>query len=133
MQLLPPSRTRLVGVAVTLAALLCANASAASSTDDAVTRANHMAYDAAIKCFVADAYASDERRKAGDAAKSAAYHTMSRVSFDVAFTAGTKIGFDDDKVNRDLEFAQETELPRFIRDQKYLLDTAATCKAMGLM
>jgi hypothetical protein len=121
-------------VAAALLTGFCAFAPAsADSTDDAVTRANRMAYDAAMKCFVANGYASDERRKAGDLAKSAAYGTKARASFDLAYAAGEKIGLSDDQISRDMDYAQETELPRFIRDQRYLLETAATCKALGLM
>jgi hypothetical protein len=120
---------------LTAALMSCAlfHTSPASAQDDAVTRANRLAYDSTLKCFVADGYASDERRKAGDAVKSAAYKAKARESFDLAYAAGEKIGLTDQKIGRDLDFAQETELPQFIRDQRYLLDTAATCKALGLM
>ena len=127
-------RARLhLAAALMASACLCVGTAAADSTDDAVARATRMAYDSALKCFVADGYASDERRKAGDGEKSAAYRAKARVSFDLAYTAGGKIGLSDDQIGRDFDFALKTELPRFKGDTRYLLDTASTCKALGLM
>ncbi len=120
-----------------VSALICGAAilfnNSASAGDDAAAHTNRLAYDTAIRCFVADAYASDERRKVGDEVKADSYKAKSRESFDLAYTAGDKIGLTDKQVGRDLDFAQQTELPRLIRDQHYLLDTASTCKALGLM
>ncbi len=105
----------------------------ATAQDDADMRAARMLYQTAMKCFVADAHASNERRRAGDSAKAAAYQGKSREAFDLVYRAGEKIGLSDDAIHRDLDFSQETELPRFIQDQSYLMQTASTCKALGLM
>lgn len=120
-------------LAVTLALGAFGANYSANAQDDAEMHATRMTYDAALKCFVADGYASDERRKSGDSEKSAVYRAKARVSFDLAYTAGEKIGLGDDMVGRDIDFALKTELPRFVQDQRYLLDTASTCKALGLM
>ena len=105
----------------------------ADSTADAVAKANQGAYEHAIRCFLANGYASDGRRKAGDAARATAYDTKARQSFDLAYAAGNRIGLNDTKIGRDLDYYQSIELPRFIRDEKYLLSVASTCKALGLM
>jgi len=100
---------------------------------DAVDRTNRAAYEAAIKCFVVDGYASTQREKAGDAEKAASYEASARHSFDVAFAAGARIGLGDSQVNRDIDYAQVSELPKLIRDLDYLKSVAATCKALHLM
>lgn len=108
-------------------------AAPALGADDAVTKANRDAYTHAIRCFLANGYASDERRKVGDATKAATYDLQSRKSFDLAYAAGNKIGLSDARIGRDLDYYQSIELPRFIREAKYLLGVASTCKALGLM
>jgi len=96
-------------------------------------RANRMAYESLMRCFVANAHAGDERQTVGDTAKAASYRAKARKSFDLAYAAGEKIGLSDDKISRDLDYAQATELPHLISDQHYQMDTASTCKALGLM
>lgn len=123
-------RTNTIGLIVLAASLTAANA---ASGQDATAKANRMAYESATRCFLANGYAGDERRKAGDKSKEAAYLTKARQSYDVAFAAGRKLGISDQEIGRDIDFAQTIELPRFIRDGKYLLGVASTCKALGLM
>lgn len=127
------SKSGLRGLGVALALVAMVGGRAAMAQPDPEMRATRMAYESALKCFVADGYASDERRKAGDSEKSSAYRAKARVSFDLAYSAGEKIGIADNKIGRDIDFALKTELPRFVQDQRYLLDTASTCKALGLM
>jgi len=111
----------------------CVGTATARAEEDAATRANRSAYNALIKCFVANGLASDERSKAGDSEKAAAYNAKARQSFDYAYVAGEKIGLNDKQVARDLSFVQDTELPKMIRDRQYFFSAAATCKALGLM
>src|ERR1700741_1780461 len=91
-----------------------------SRAEDAMTRANRMAYQSVMKCFVASGYASDERRRAGDPAKADSYRAQARNSFDLAYTVGEKLGLSDKQVGRDLNFYQDTELPKFIGDKPYV-------------
>ena len=105
----------------------------ASASDDAAAHAIRLAYDTAIKCFVAGGLASDNRHDAGDETGASAYRAKARQSFNVAYTAGAKLGMTDRQVARDLDFAQDTELTRMLRDNSYFTSTAATCKAVGLM
>jgi hypothetical protein len=127
-------RTRqLCAAALALGACLYAGSAGADSVDEAEMRATGMAYQAAMKCYVTLAYASDQRRKAGDNGKSALYEAKARQSFDMAFRAGEKTGLNDDRINRDIDFVQKTELPKLIQDEKYFLATAAMCKAAGFL
>jgi len=105
----------------------------AEGTDDAVARSSRMAYDATLKCAVANGLASDDHHDAGDATKAAEYRAKARRSFDLAYQIGAKLGLSESQIARDLEFAQDSELPRMMRDRSYYLSTAATCKALGLM
>jgi hypothetical protein len=124
---------RLRANSIVCAALSTLLTATSAHSEDTVTRANRMAYDTAIKCFIADGLASDERHDAGDESGADAYRRKARQSFDVAYTAGNKLGMTDKQVSRDLDFAQATELTRMMRDRRYFLSTAATCKAVGLM
>ena len=124
----PRSAARRLSIAA-LALSFCLPVSVSALAADA----NRSAYDMARKCLVADGHASAERNRAGDTAKAAHYDAMARQAFDVAFNAGEKLGLSDDQVKRDLDFTQQMELPRFIREPDYLRSTAATCKAVGLM
>jgi len=113
---------------------LCALGPAlADRASDAVARSNKLAYDATLKCAVANGLASDDHHDAGDNAKAADYRAKARRSFDLAYQIGAKLGLSESQIAHDLEFAQDSELPRMMRDRTYYLSTAATCKALGLM
>ena len=101
--------------------------------DDSVARANRIAYDAAIKCAVANSLAGDDRHDAGDEAGAAAYKSKSRRSFDLTYTLGGKLGYEQNQIAHDLDFAQLSEMPKMVRDRSYFMSTAATCKALHLM
>lgn len=108
--------------------LLSSIAIADSSTQD--TRA---AYDAALKCFVANGNAEGERRRAGDQAGAARYDATAKQSFDGAVKLGRMLGLTNRQMNHDLDAVQDSELPRMVRDRSYFLDAVATCKGLGLM
>ena len=114
--------------ALSLAFLLAAHGSQAATTQD--TRA---AYDAALKCFVANGNAEGERRDAHDAAGAARYDTTGKQSFDAAMKLGRMLGLTNRQLNRDLNAVQATELPRMVKDRAYFIDAVATCKGLGLM
>ncbi len=112
---------------VALALLCSANASVANEAD---TRA---AYQATLKCFVANGNAERERLNAGDKVRAAQYDTSGRRSYDGAFKLGQMLGLADQQVNRDLDAAQAAELPRMVKDRTYFIASVANCKALGLM
>ncbi|MEI9994919.1 MAG: hypothetical protein WDM91_10020 [Rhizomicrobium sp.] len=128
-----PSKARRLLAAALLAGFGLSAPATAGRTDDAAAHANRLAYDATLKCAVANGLASDDHHDAGDAAKADEYRTKARRSFDLAYKIGAKLGLADGQIARDLEFAQDSELPRMMRDRSYYLSTAATCKAVGLM
>jgi hypothetical protein len=105
----------------------------ALARDDSVARANRIAYDAAIKCAVANSLAGDDRHDAGDEAGATAYKSKSRRSFDLTYTLGEKLGYEQKQIAHDLDFAQLSEMPKMVRDRGYFLSSAATCKALHLM
>jgi hypothetical protein len=98
-----------------------------------MARANRIAYEATIKCAVANSLAGDDRHDAGDEAGATAYKDKSRRSFDLTYTLGGKLGYADERIKRDLDFAQLSEMPKMMRDHGYFLSTAANCKALHLM
>jgi hypothetical protein len=114
-------------LAVTLA---CTGATAQS---DAVTRANRMAYDLAIKCFVANGFARGDNLDAGDQATAAVFEAGARKSFDIAGKLGDVLGYSGNQQNEDFGMAQTRELAKFVQDKSYLKKTLATCKAAGLL
>lgn len=96
-------------------------------------QANRAAYGHAMKCFVANGHARGMRQRAGDEAKAAAYETKARMSFDTAVKLGRALGYSGDRMDQDFGLAQTRELPAMVSDQKYFVEAAATCKALGLM
>lgn len=91
------------------------------------------AYEATLKCFVANGNAGAERLRAGDRAGAARYETSAKRSFDGAFKLGGVLGLTDQQVNDDLDTTQAAELPRMVKDRDYFIDAVATCKGLGLM
>ncbi|MBI1262771.1 MAG: hypothetical protein GC184_13715 [Rhizobiales bacterium] len=125
-----------VRLTAALAVYACASISGnvtARAEEDATTQANRTAYSALMKCFVANGFANGERLDAGDAAKAAIYDRQARRSYDLAYTAGQKLGLSEEQVTRDINFVQATELPKMVRDQQYFISAVATCKALHLM
>jgi hypothetical protein len=124
-----PSRAAALATAV---AILLAPA-VARAQDDAVTRANRMAYEASMKCFVANGRAMGLRKRAGDVAMTRYYEDKSRQSFDTAVKLGLSLDRDRDQIEQDFSIVQVRELPEIIRNDGYFRDAIATCKALGLM
>jgi hypothetical protein len=129
----PSFNGRLFAAALAVCACLCAGAATADGTDDAVARANRIAYEATIKCAVANAMASDDRHDAGDEAGAADYQAKSKRSFELTYQLGGKLGLGEKRIAHDLDFAQLSEMPKMVRDRKYFLSAVATCKALHLM
>lgn len=105
----------------------------AGSDDTAMQRANRMAYDAAMKCFVANGHAAGLRRRAGDETKANYYDAKGKEAFDTAVGAGNALGYAGRQVTSDFGLAQAHELPPMVTDKTYFLKAVAECKALGLM
>ena len=91
------------------------------------------AYDAALKCFVANGNAEAERRDAHDAAGAARYDATGKQSFDAAMKLGRMLGLANRQLNHDLDAIQAAELPRMVKDRVYFINAVAVCKGLGLM
>jgi hypothetical protein len=91
------------------------------------------AYQAAMKCYVANVHAANGRKKVGDTAKAAIYVTNAKRSFDGAVALGRNMGLSNQQMNSDLDDVEARELGRIVADQDYFRSTVATCKGMGLM
>lgn len=122
-------RSRLCAVVIAMAA----GVASAQPAEDAVARANRGAYDWTLKCFVLDSKASNDRERAGDLSKAADYNAKARKAFDMAYSAGARIGLSEAQVAHDLDYAQLHELPILVQDEGYFRRTAGTCKALGLL
>jgi hypothetical protein len=122
-----------VTLALAMTTLTAAPLQAVAAESEGQQHAQRLAYEAAMKCFVANSYVSGERAKAGDAAKAASYDANARKSFDLSYRAGEALGVGEAQVKRDLDFAQANELPKMVGNLDYLKGVAATCKALSLM
>ncbi len=116
-----------------LVACACFCSGTAIGADDPVTRANRMAYDLAIKCFVANGVARGDNLDAGDQAAASVFEAGARKSFDTAGKLGDTLGYSGSQQNEDFGMAQTRELAKFVQDKSYLRKTLATCKAVGLL
>lgn len=127
------ARGAFLGCAVTVFSILSmATAADAQEAGDPTTKANRMAYEASMKCFVVDTRLSALRRRAGDEAKSTYYDDRSKAAFDAAVALGQKIGRRKDEIERDFNIVQVRELPELLRDDGYMRSAIAACKALGL-
>lgn len=105
----------------------------AGASEDAPTRANRMAYEAAMKCFIANGIVTADMRREGNKMQEAAFEARARQSFEIAVKLGDKLGYSGTRVNEDFGLAQTRETVRLMNDGAYFKRTAATCKALGLM
>ena len=94
---------------------------------------DQQAYEAAIKCYVVAGNASLDRKKAGDDAKAAAYDSKAHAAFDTAVRFGRSAGLSGEQMTRDFEATQEQELQKLVRDENYNRQSAANCRALGLL
>jgi hypothetical protein len=120
-----------------LIALMIATATATSalaqSDPTATDRGNRLAYDASIKCFIANGVARSDAINAGKQSLADSFDSKARASFDTALKLGGVLGYSGTHINEDLGLAQANELPKMVKDISYFRDAASTCKALGLM
>jgi hypothetical protein len=120
-------------IALPVACVLALCAGTAAAQDDAAAHANRSAYEAAIKCFVADGIVAGDYRRDGNQVAQAALEAKARESFDIATRAGDALGYSGTRVYQDFGLAQAEEVPRLVREPAYFRKAAAMCKALGLM
>jgi hypothetical protein len=113
--------------------LLLAASPPAYAQDDAAQRANRMAYEASMKCFVADGVARSDAMDRGQQALAASFDSKAREAFADAVKLGAVLGFDNAHINQDFGLAQSRELPKMMADSAYFRGAVGTCKALGLM
>lgn len=94
---------------------------------------DQQAYEAAMKCYVVAGNASEDRKKVGDQEKAAAYEGKARAAFGVAVKFGRTIGLSRAQMTRDFEATQESELRKLVADVDYNRQSAAVCRALGLL
>jgi len=116
----------------TLAITLFSGAATAQDSDPALS-SDRAAYEAAMKCFVVAGNAYAERQKAGDQTKAAAYETKAHAAFDFAVKFGRSVGRNGSQIKADISETQDRELPKLVADVGYNRQSAATCRALGLL
>lgn len=94
---------------------------------------NVLAYEASMKCFVANGHAAGLRNRAGQPRQAAAYDASARVAFDAATNLGRTLGYTNRRINQDFGLVQSRELPPMVADTAYFQRAVATCRALGLM
>jgi hypothetical protein len=105
----------------------------AQPAEDAITRGNRLAYEASMKCYVANGVARSDAQDKGKADLTALYEAKARQSFDIAVKLGGVLGYPGSHINEDFGLAETRELPKMVADVAYFRAAASTCKAMGLM
>jgi hypothetical protein len=124
-------------LAIALSAVACctsifAQSATGQTSEDASTRANRIAYESALKCFVAEGSVAGREKDAGDKVQQAAYEGRARQSFDIANALGGKLGYSGSHISQDFGLAQTEELPKLVSDPQHLKRVLATCEALGL-
>ncbi|MBJ7318051.1 MAG: hypothetical protein JHC96_04550 [Brevundimonas sp.] len=119
-----------------VAALAPLSAGAASGQTRAASGTSNptqAAYDAALRCFVANGRAIGLQERAGNAEAASRYEQKARLSFDTAVRLGQSLGLSGSRINQDLGIAQGRELPQMVNDRRYFEQAVSTCRALGLM
>ena len=119
-------------LALATVSALCVGA-ASAQTASATERGNRLAYEAAMKCYIANGAAYGERADAGDEVAAARYERGARKSFDTAVKLGGVLGFSGSRIDQDFGLATARELPKLVADQAYNRQALAVCRAIGLM
>ena len=113
---------------IAAALTLFARSSAIASDQD-----TRHAYDAALRCYVANGEVYSAFKRNGDTANAALFDKKAHTAYDLAYSYGGMLGFSRQKIAADLQEATDTELPKLIADSSYLTSTAKDCKYWGMM
>lgn len=120
-------------LSATVAVALGSGAAWGQTNDSPTQRANKMAYDAAMKCFVANGHASGLQNEAGHPKQAERYTAGARTSFDAAQRLGKSLGYSSQRISDDIQTAQTRELLVMMRNDTYFREAVATCRALKLM
>jgi len=93
-----------------------------------------MAYEHAMKCFIANGHASGVLARSGASPKTIdAYEVSARQAFDAALKLGGALGYSKQRITEDFGLTQTRELPPLVSDATYYSKAKATCRSLGLM
>ena len=123
------SRGCSVLVAVLLMQVGGASYAAAQATPNAAVQG---AYELAMKCFVADSFASDTAKDANNQERASYYDGKAKVAFDKVVHLGRQLGYSNEQINGDFTMARHRELPKMFDETGYYRETAEMCQAYGL-
>ena len=110
-------------------AFLCVSATVASASSQDVRGA----YDAALKCFVANGYLKGTFEKSGDSANASLFDARAHKAFDLAFSYGDMLHLSQQQVKADISRTSDPELRKLLTDGSYLTVIAKDCKYWGMM
>lgn len=128
------AREALLGCAAAVFSILSmATAAHAQDADDPTTRANHLAYEASMRCFEANVLARSDAVDTGKKALAASFDDKAKRSFNAVMKLGGALGYTGSRIQEDFDRAQANELPKLVQDPTSFRTTTATCKALGLM
>jgi hypothetical protein len=124
------SRALLRSVAAIIAVgCMATTAVAAPPTPDA----NRKAYDFTIRCFVAGAVASSDKRFNPNGANKAALDASGKRAFDAAYIMGGKLGLSKQHISDDFDAYGRVYQRVFLKDDSSFLRTRSDCIKLGLM
>lgn len=114
------------------AALLIAAAWSCAAHAD--PRGNQLAYNYAMRCFVAGGILAGDMRRRGDQPdRIAATSRYGKKAFDLAYQVGGVLGFSKKQISADLDSFQRTEARRLVLESGYMDATWADCAKLDLM
>lgn len=109
--------------------MLCANAGASEASQQDMNRA----YQAALKCFVANGHVEASFKESGDTANERLFNNRAEKAFKLAYLWGGMAHLSQERIKSDLNQAEDTELRKLLRDGSYLTTVAKECKQWGMM
>lgn len=109
--------------------LLCTCVGTASASEQDIQRA----YEAALKCFVANGHVQATFKESGDAANARLFNERAEKSFKLAYFWGDMLHLSQQQIKHDLDQTEDTELRKLLTDSGYLTVVAMDCKHWGMM
>lgn len=97
-------------------------------------RGNELAYNYAMRCFVASGIHTGEIRHHGAGSERVAESdAYTRKAFDLAYKVGGGLGFSKKRISADMDSFQRSETRRILLESDYMSSTWADCAKIGLM
>ncbi len=116
----------LVG-AVMVAALMAPLGAQAAPPD---AQAYHKAYEYALRCFAANA-AAINRPDLTNGRSAASLDATGKLAFDAALKLGRLQGYDNARLNRDIDQYGHAEVAQMAKNDAYLRQALADCAKLG--